>query len=170
MKPTVLVGVSPVGIWRSGTPEGVTGLDAYGEIYADSRRWLADGWVDYLAPQLYWAVDGEQDRFRQLDAWWQSQNSHGRHIWPGLAAAKVGYQSTGWSPAEMTNEIRALRDSRANKPDDQGHVLFRFGALLANDAALAASLQQDAYPELALVPASPWLGRDVPAPPRVSSV
>ena len=31
-KPTVLVGVSPFGIWRSGTPEGVTGLDAYGEI------------------------------------------------------------------------------------------------------------------------------------------
>ena len=68
-KPTVLVGISPFGIWRSGTPAGVTGLDAFSEIYADARRWLTEGWVDYLAPQLYWEVSGVQDRFRALDAW-----------------------------------------------------------------------------------------------------
>src|SRR5581483_2767785 len=40
IRPSVLVGISPFGIWRSGSPPGVTGLDAYGEIYADSRKWL----------------------------------------------------------------------------------------------------------------------------------
>ena len=69
----------------------------------------------------------------------------------------------------MTNEIRTLRDARVNKPEDQGHVLFRLGALLANDAALAAELQQDAYADPALVPASPWLGKKAPATPRVAS-
>ena len=64
IKPTMLVGISPFGIWRPGRPPGVTGLDAYSEIYADSRRWLAEGWLDYIVPQLYWQVGGYQDRFR----------------------------------------------------------------------------------------------------------
>jgi len=59
----MLVGISPFGIWRSGTPAGVKGLDAYSEIYADSKRWLSEGWLDYLAPQLYWQLSGVEDRF-----------------------------------------------------------------------------------------------------------
>jgi len=73
IRPTVLVGISPFGIWRSGTPSGVTGLDAFTEIYADSKRWLGEGWLDYVAPQLYWQVSGTEDRFRALDAWWRSE-------------------------------------------------------------------------------------------------
>ena len=47
-KPTMRVGISPFGIWRPGSPNGVSGLDAYASIYADSRKWLRSGWVDYL--------------------------------------------------------------------------------------------------------------------------
>jgi uncharacterized lipoprotein YddW (UPF0748 family) len=57
-KREVAVGISPFGIWRPGAAPGVYGLDAYSEIYADSRRWLREGWLDYLAPQLYWQLDG----------------------------------------------------------------------------------------------------------------
>src|ERR1043166_6055504 len=88
-KPSVLVGVSPFGIWRAGTPPGVPGLDAFEEIYADSRRWLREGWLDYLAPQLYWPLDGAQGRFRALDAWWLQQNVAGRHVWPGLYTSRT---------------------------------------------------------------------------------
>jgi hypothetical protein len=54
LKPTLKVGISPFGIWRPGFPPSVQGLDAYASIYADSRKWLQQGWVDYFAPQLYW--------------------------------------------------------------------------------------------------------------------
>ena len=83
-KPAVAVGISPFGIWRPGSPPGITGLDAYAELYADSRSWLQHGWVDYLAPQLYWPMDGAEHRFTALDAWWHTQNPLGRHVWPGL--------------------------------------------------------------------------------------
>src|SRR5581483_6149190 len=56
-KPWVKFGVSPFGIWRPANPPSVKGLDAYATLYADSRLWLSNGWVDYLAPQLYWRVD-----------------------------------------------------------------------------------------------------------------
>src|SRR4051812_21646520 len=83
-KPWVMVGISPFGIWRSGVPAGVTGLDAYTEIFADARLWLREGWVDYLSPQLYWPINGPQERFTSLDEWWRSQNVKDRAIWPGL--------------------------------------------------------------------------------------
>jgi hypothetical protein len=44
LKPWVRVGISPFGIWRPGNPQGVTGLDAYNDLFADSRLWLQRGW------------------------------------------------------------------------------------------------------------------------------
>ena len=169
IKPTVLVGISPFGIWRSGTPDGVTGLDAYGEIYADSRRWLSEGWLDYIAPQLYWQIDGYQDRFRALDAWWRSQNVQGRHVWPGLYTSHVygGYDK--WPLGEIRKQITTIRDSRAGTHDSPGHVHFRLAALFANGEGLARDLAQ-LYNQTALVPASPWLASSVPAAPIVSLV
>lgn len=168
IKPTVLVGVSPFGIWRSGTPHGVTGLDAFGEIYADSRRWLREGWLDYLAPQLYWPLDGTQDRFRALDAWWRSQNPHDRHIWPGLYTSRVYDPRNGWPMGEIAAQVTSIRDASIAAGDAPGHIHFRMGALMANGDALGERLADGAYSTPALVPAFPWLDSRVPAPPRVT--
>jgi Uncharacterized protein conserved in bacteria len=169
IKPTVLVGISPFGIWRSGTPDGVTGLDAYGEIYADSRRWLSEGWLDYIAPQLYWQIDGYEDRFRALDAWWRSQNVQARHVWPGLYTSHVYGGHDKWPLGEIRKQIVTIRDSRAGTHDSPGHVHFRLAALFANDDGLARDLAQ-LYNQTALVPASPWLASRAPAAPVVSLV
>ena len=40
LKPWVKVGISPFGIWRPGNPAQIRGLDAYDDIYADSRSRL----------------------------------------------------------------------------------------------------------------------------------
>ena len=63
LKPWVKFGISPFGIWRPGFPKQIQGLDAYAKIYADSRLWLASGWLDYLSPQLYWPVDQQEQSF-----------------------------------------------------------------------------------------------------------
>ncbi|MGH7979919.1 MAG: glycoside hydrolase family 10 protein, partial [Limisphaerales bacterium] len=55
-KPWVKFGVSPFGIWQPGYPPQVRGFNPYAELYADSRLWLASGWVDYFSPQLYWPI------------------------------------------------------------------------------------------------------------------
>ena len=56
-KPYVKFGISPFGIYRPGNPPGIVGLDQYESLYADVKLWLTKGWVDYLAPQLYWRID-----------------------------------------------------------------------------------------------------------------
>jgi hypothetical protein len=187
-KPWVLVGISPFGIWRSGTPAGITGLDAYSEIYADSRRWLREGWADYMAPQLYWALNGEQSRFRVLDAWWHAENVKGRHIWPGINTTRVGAPRASWPASEIYAQVNALRQGRADAAtasggasgddvigalDAPGHVHFRLGAICGGGSAvgsIAGPMHDALYGEPALVPAAPWLDARVPAAPAVTAL
>ncbi|MDX5419149.1 MAG: family 10 glycosylhydrolase, partial [Hymenobacteraceae bacterium] len=59
-KPWVKFGISPSGIYRNSTNPAIgsntSGLQHYVTLYADSRKWLQEGWIDYLAPQVYWYI------------------------------------------------------------------------------------------------------------------
>jgi uncharacterized lipoprotein YddW (UPF0748 family) len=171
-KKWVLVGISPFGIWRPGYPAGVTGLDAYSEIFADARRWLREGWVDYLAPQLYWPLDNYQQRFTKLDAWWRSQNVFGRHLWPGLFTMRVGSRYDPWPANEIAREVDVLRAARQGTSESLGHIHFRlrtFAERLSegDSTTFGDELHAEEYAEAALPPASPWLGDARPAKPRL---
>jgi len=162
IKPTIKVGISPFGIWRPGFPAGVQGLDAYASIYADSRKWLQQGWVDYFAPQLYWAISAPQQSYPALLDWWLEQNTRGRHVWPGLAAYRV---ENGTSSAFTRQEIPDQIGLTRARPAGTGHILYNATwTLRRND--LATTLAGSLYRDAALVPASPWL--DAVAPPAPS--
>lgn len=167
-KPWVAVGISPFGIWRPGYPEGIDGLDSFRETYADSRKWLREGWLDYIAPQLYWQMDGAQNRFRVLDAWWRTQNPLGRHIWPGLYTAGT-VASVPWPLDEIPREIAMLREARQGTVESNGHIHFRLRSLTSAVGPLSGTLgdrlEADTYREPALVPEMPWLGGSPPAAP-----
>jgi uncharacterized lipoprotein YddW (UPF0748 family) len=158
-KPWVKFGISPFGIWRPKNPPAISGFDSYAGLYADSRKWLREGWCDYLAPQLYWGIAPPQTSFTTLLDWWNSENVHHRHIWPGMNSLKVG---EGWQPSEIVSEIKATRWF----PDD-GQVHWNISALM-NNAALDTALQHDAYQQPALIPASPWLDAIPPAKPKLN--
>ncbi|MEO5902538.1 MAG: family 10 glycosylhydrolase, partial [Gemmatimonadaceae bacterium] len=164
IKPLIKVGISPFGIWRPGNPTGITGLDAYASIYADSRKWLQQGWVDYLAPQLYWAIAPPQQSYTALLDWWLGQNTMGRHIWPGLATYKVqDGTSSAFSLAEIPDQIRATRQ----RTSGTGNLLYNTTWTLKKNG-LAAALAGDLYKDAALVPASPWLDAVPPNAPSIS--
>ena len=69
-RPDVRFGISPFGIYRPGMPAGVVGLDQYAALYADPLAWLEGGWVDYLAPQLYWRSTSSGQSHGALIDWW----------------------------------------------------------------------------------------------------
>ena len=167
----VLVGISPFGIWRPGYPQGITGLDSYAEVFADTRKWLREGWLDYFAPQLYWPLDNSQQRFTRLDAWWRSENTLGRHVWPGLFTMRVASRSNPWPAVEIAHEVDALRDARRGTTESLGHVHFRMGTLLSalpgDTTTFGAELRTTEYATPALPPASPWLGDAAPGMPRL---
>jgi uncharacterized lipoprotein YddW (UPF0748 family) len=158
-KPWVKFGLSPFGIWRPKNPPGISGFDSYAELYADSRKWLLEGWCDYFSPQLYWAVQPPAQSFPALLAWWNAQNIRHRHVWPGLDSLRVGGK---WEPSEIASQIAITR-----RYADPGHIHWSMTALMKN-SALDALLARGTYQQPALIPASPWLNAALPAPPKLS--
>jgi beta-glucosidase-like glycosyl hydrolase/uncharacterized lipoprotein YddW (UPF0748 family) len=165
-KPWVRFGVSPIGIWRPGHPPGVCCFDAYEQIYADARKWLAEGSLDYFVPQLYRPIADTLMSYPLLLGWWAEQNPHGRHLWPGLIPNRVRRpgQPDGWPAEEIVRQILVAR----GHPGAGGHVHFSARSLLADPDGLIAALGSTAYRSPALPPATPWLDRSAPARPRAT--
>jgi uncharacterized lipoprotein YddW (UPF0748 family) len=167
-KPWVKFGISPFGIWRPGSPETVKGFDAYEQLYADSRKWLTAGWVDYFTPQLYWGMEKDGQRYPELLKWWMSQNTQGRHLWPGNYTSKVSTSGvaspTLWRRDEIVAQVRETRAEGAT-----GNVHFSMKALMDDRDSVATALSRLVYAEPAVVPSSPWMTKSpVPEAPRVS--
>ena len=163
IKPSIKVGLSPFGIWRPGNPAGVAGFDAYAGLYADARKWLRSGWVDYLTPQLYWAISAPQQSFPALLDWWIGENAMGRHIWPGLATYRAAAATNGFTRGEIAEQVKLIR----TRPGMPGHIMFNTTTTLKNDNGVLATLTP-LYKERALSPSYPWLDSSAPAAPSIS--
>ena len=159
-KAHVKFGLSPFGIWRPFNPQSIRGLDQHDVLYADARRWLNEGWVDYYSPQLYWPTKQISQSFPVLLDWWSGENHKSRHLWPGINIAR-GRDEAGVD--EVLNEIMITRGMLSASP---GVVHWSIGSL--RNPELIDAIQSGPYRRPALVPASPWLDRKPPAPPRVS--
>jgi len=149
-KPWVKFGISPFGIWRPGYPPQIKGFDQYDKLYADARAWLMNGWVDYFAPQLYWAIEPPAQSFPVLLNWWGEQNSKQRHLWPGLNTYNVGRK---WRPDEIVNQIQLTR----KQGGATGHIHWNMTKGLIGNKALCERLASGVYAEPALPPASTWI-------------
>lgn len=160
-KPWVKFGVSPFGIWRPGNPPQIKGYDPYDKLYADARTWLMKGWVDYFAPQLYWAIDPPAQSFPALLNWWGEQNPQRRHLWPGMNTYNVGRK---WKPEEIINQIQLTR----KQGGATGHIHWNMTKGLVGNKALCDRLAAGLYGEPALVPASTWVKGAPLGKPRLS--
>jgi uncharacterized lipoprotein YddW (UPF0748 family) len=163
-KPWVKVGISPFALpRRERRPAGIEGFDPYARLYADAERWLEEGWLDYVAPQLYWPLAQRAQAFDVLLAHWARTNTRGRHLWPGLFTSRVGLAPNPWPAEEIAAQLAHLR---ANAGMASGHIHFSVVALMDDRARLLAAARAAEAPP-ALVPATPWLGAGVPEAPAV---
>jgi len=121
-------GVSPFGIYTRGQPSDVkAGLDQLNTLHADPLYWMRNGWVDYLAPQLYWPDGGDQS-FSSLLRWWRDPRNNPRQvpIYPGVAVDRM--TSHGWSSNEIARQLQLERTigPKANS----GFILWNIKAVM----------------------------------------
>ncbi|MFX0537193.1 glycoside hydrolase family 10 protein [Ornithinimicrobium sp. Y1847] len=158
-KPWVQWGVSPFAVWRNvGTdPAGsntTAGAQTYDDLYADTRLWIEQEWMDYVIPQIYWAIGFEPAAYEQLVPWWSEQvTGTDVALWIGEATYKVGTspQSPEWmeDPEEMVNHLNLLADY----PEVTGNVWFSANQIRANRLGHWDLLQEAHYANPALPPA-----------------
>jgi uncharacterized lipoprotein YddW (UPF0748 family) len=169
--PRIKFGISPFGIWAnvSQNPEGsdTRGGDSYYGQYADSRKWIKEGWLDYINPQIYWHFQYRLAAFEKLVDWW-SNNVNNHHLYIGQAPYRMVERSSVafHNPSELPNQIRYLR----NNTRVQGSVFFSSNSLTKNFLGFTDSLKQDFYRYPALPPPMLWLDSIPPNVPRSFSV
>jgi uncharacterized lipoprotein YddW (UPF0748 family) len=155
-KPFCKFGISPFGVWRNkkDDPDGsetTAGVTNYDDLYADILLWLKSGWIDYVAPQLYWEFGHKAAPFEVLLDWW-SKHTYGRHCYIGLGIYRAGSNAAWKDPSLLPRQIAALR----NYPEIQGAIYFSSKTFLNNPNGWNDSLQTTYYKQKALIPVMAW--------------
>ena len=141
MRPAARVGISPFGLPRPDLrPAGITGFSQYDKLYAHVEHWMAMGWLDYVAPQLYWPRAQKPQAFEPLMRAWQGVNPLGRHLWPGLFTSRAANEAEAWPVDEIPAQVELMRSA----PATGGHLHFSMIALLKNRRGIAGTLRDGA--------------------------
>ncbi|MGE4586229.1 MAG: glycoside hydrolase family 10 protein [Mangrovibacterium sp.] len=168
-KPWVKFGISPFGVWRNQSDDSrgsltAAGITNYDGLYADILKWLQNGWIDYVLPQLYWHIGHPAANFELLCRWWNA-NRFNRTLYIGQALYKSGRTSAvpEWRQAsQLPRQIRMMRKFEGI----QGGALYSAKHLERDLMGFQDSLQQDLYALPALIPPMPWIDDLPPRAPR----
>ena len=154
-KPWLKWGISPFGIWRNDTtdPTGsaTNGLQSYDALYADTLGWVKKGWLDYVAPQLYWSIGYPPAAYDVLVKWWsEAVDGTGTQLLVGQTVSKIGTSSPpDWlDPNQMPSHLILNRQY----PEVAGDIFFNITQLLTDPLGFETRLIDDLYEYPALVP------------------
>ncbi|PZR29597.1 MAG: hypothetical protein DI535_02465 [Citrobacter freundii] len=157
-KPYCKFGISPFSVWRnkSQDPEGSdtkAGVTNYDDLYADILLWLRNGWIDYVAPQLYLEIGHDKIPFETMVDWW-SKHSYGKHVYIGHGIYRFFEKSAAWKrPSELPNQINLVREY----PEIKGSVFYNSSSFNRNPNGWNDSLQNNYYKKQAKIPVMEWL-------------
>ena len=172
IKPWVQFGISPFGVWKnkSTDPKGSdtkAGQTTYEDLYADPLLWMEKGWIDYLAPQVYWSMDLPVASHRKIVDWWANHN-HGTHLYVGNGAYKVGNNSdVAWNDEkELPNQLKLAR----RIPEISGNIMFSAKSLMTDKEDVVEDIHKKFYKYPALTPTASGLYRKLPEKPELTSV
>ena len=147
-KPMVQLGVSPFAVWRNqsdtkfGDTEGSdtkAGQRCYDDLYSDVVNWMQNGWLDYVAPELYFHVGFEVVDYEKILTWWQT-HSYGTTLYISHAIYKVNRQPKypAWSdPTEIPRQLDLARSI----PEVKGLVFFSSKWLIQNELGVTDALR-----------------------------
>ena len=137
----ILFGVSPFGIWQNDDGENggsaTKGLEAYESIYCDALAWARGGYVDYLAPQIYWTFETESAPFDVLAEWW-CEALAGTGVKYYINHGVYRYAEGGMANGEITKQLELSRSLDGCR----GSMYYGYAALEANAGGVTDELAE----------------------------
>ncbi|MBT2506031.1 family 10 glycosylhydrolase [Streptomyces sp. ISL-98] len=152
VKKDVRFGISPFGVWRNASTDPLgsptrAGAQTYDDLYADTRKWVKEGWLDYIVPQLYWNIGLEAADYAKLLPWWSDvARGTGVDLYIGEALYKAGdpAQPAAWQdPAELSRHLTLAK----NHAEVRGHVFFSAKEVTADRIGAMDRVVADHYPD-----------------------
>jgi len=161
-------GISPFGVWRNADKDSMgsntqAGQTNYDDLYADILLWLRQGWIDYVAPQLYWEFEHSHAPYGPLLDWW-NKHTYGKHCYIGLGMFRAGSNANWRQKDELPRMIREMR----NMPNIQGAIYFSSKSFERNPNGWNDSLRFNYYKYPAIVPPMPWIDSSIIEKPVLS--
>ncbi|MEV5937800.1 family 10 glycosylhydrolase [Streptomyces sp. NPDC051994] len=150
-KPQVRFGISPFGVWRNAESDErgsatSAGAQSYDDLYADTRKWVREGWLDYICPQLYWNIGLPAADYAVLVEWWdEAVRGTGVDLYIGEALYKAGdpAQPAVWQdPAELSRHLTLAQRYASVR----GHCFFAAKEVTADRIGAMARVVADHYP------------------------
>ncbi|MFE8992626.1 glycoside hydrolase family 10 protein [Streptomyces collinus] len=150
VRPGARFGISPFGVWRNaGTdPLGsdtTAGVETYDDLHADTRKWVREGWIDYIVPQLYWNIGFAAADYAKLLPWWaEAARDSSTQLYVGEALYKAGdpAQPAAW---QETGELSRHLTLAGEYPQVRGHVYFAAKDVAADRIGAMARVVADHY-------------------------
>lgn len=139
LDPELSFGVSPSGVWRDkrNDPKGSNstgGYESYVASYADSRKWVKEGWVDYICPQVYWYIGHKTMDYKTIVRWWaDTVAGTGVKLYIGMADYQAAQAKEG-DPWYGTAALRAQLELNAATPGVSGEVHFRYQLMARSES------------------------------------
>lgn len=176
-KPWVRFGVAPAGVaGGNGKACAEHGLEPpsvgrdwmYDDIYCDPLRWLADGTVDYVSPQVYWPMEHVTNPFQPLVEWWADVARHfGRHLFVSQNVPSLPAGEAAWKEQRKEVGVTRLASRKAGIPS--GQVFYSAAHLTGKKArGLDRELAMNEYATQALMPPMTW--KKAPAMEKVKNL
>ncbi|WP_031089171.1 glycoside hydrolase family 10 protein [Streptomyces sp. NRRL WC-3549] len=157
LKKNVRFGISPFAVWRNAATDPLGsdtrgGVQTYDDLHADTRKWVKEGWIDYICPQVYWEIGNSAADYGKVVAWWdKTVRGTGVDLYVGEALYKCGdpAQSAAWQdPAELSRHL----DLTAGYDDVRGHVYFSARQMRTDPSGALARVVADHYRTRARAP------------------
>lgn len=172
VKPWVRFGMAPFGIWTTqksvassygiSLPSGITGLDDYSVQFCDPVAWVKGGYVDYIAPQIYWPTTSSGQNYNKLATWWgQSVCKHFSDLLPNGKQVHFFSANNDYSDWVTANEMALeVAANRTAAPDNAPGAIF-YNTANYKSKGLVNALAKTCFAGRALPPAMAW--KEAPA-------
>ncbi len=140
IRPDCKFGISPFGIWQNDDGQNggsaTNGFESYKSLYCDAKAWIEGGYIDYIAPQLYWQFSQSSAKFDVLCRWWNAL-CDGTGV--DLLIAHGAYRSAEWgSDCEIKNQVEFARSEMTYR----GSIMYGYAAIKRNDQDLLGQLRE----------------------------
>ena len=151
IRPGTDFGISPFGVWRNAANDPLgsatqAGVQTYDDLHADTRGWVKRGWLDYIAPQIYWNIGFAAADYAVLVPWWSDVVAGTRaKLYVGEALYKAGAagQPAPWQdPAELSRHLTFDQDH----PEVRGNIFFSATQVTADPLGAMSQVVADHYP------------------------
>ena len=130
----------PAGSYRAaegGMDDSCNNYYSYSDLFADTKKWAVEGWLDYILPQVYTYLgdtpSGIPDgNYPTITKWWSDTlQGYDCKLYIGTAL----YQISNWNKAQYATSDEFFYQQMYNQDKKfrvDGYVMFRYDSMLTN--------------------------------------